>query len=115
MACPMLTMFDIDWRALLVPTESLAEIAVRGTCIYLILFLVIRFLPRRTMGEASTADILIIVLIADAVQNAMSGDYKTITEGLFLAAVIIGWAVIVDWLDHRFPDMHITAGKPILL
>ena len=108
-------MFEIDWSELFVPGGSIPGIVIRGTLVYLALFLVLRFLPRRTLGEASTSDILIIVLIADAVQNAMAGEYRSITEGLLLAVVIIGWAVLVDWLDHRFPHWNLTAGKPLAL
>jgi uncharacterized membrane protein YcaP (DUF421 family) len=108
-------MFEIDWSELFVPSGSLPGIVIRGTLVYLSLFLILRFLPRRTVGEASTSDILIIVLLADAVQNAMAGEYRSISEGLLLAIVIIGWAVAVDWLDHRFPHWNLTAGKPLLV
>jgi uncharacterized membrane protein YcaP (DUF421 family) len=108
-------MFDVDWSTLFKPSGSVAAIALRGTIVYLTLFLVVRFLPRRTLAQAGTSDILIIVLLADAVQNAMAGEYKSISEGLLLAGVIIGWALVIDWLDHRFPHWHLAAGAPKLL
>jgi uncharacterized membrane protein YcaP (DUF421 family) len=108
-------MFEVDWSALFIPAESLVEIVIRGTIIYVALFAVLRFLPRRTLSEASTSDILVIVLIADAVQNAMAGEYKSISEGLLLAGVILAWAVVIDWLDHRFPHWHLASGQPLLL
>jgi hypothetical protein len=40
------------------------------------------------VGGLVNADLLIVVLIADAVQNA--GGYRSITEGVALAAVIFG-------------------------
>lgn len=66
-------MFDLDWSTLLIPTESLVEIAIRGTVVYLVLFLAMRLLPRRTIGALGPSDLLVVVLIADAVQNAMAG------------------------------------------
>jgi len=108
-------MFDVDWSRLFVPSGSLAEILVRGTVIYLVLFLVMRFLPRRTLAQTSASDILIIVLIADAVQNGMGGEYHSITEGLALAAVIFGWTLVIDWLDQRFPHWHLSSGKELVL
>ena len=104
---------DIDWHQMLVPSSSVAEIVIRGTIIYLALFLTIRFLPRRTIGSMSASDLLIVVLIADAVQNGMSDDYKSVTEGLALAATIIAWATFIDWLDCRFPHWHLASGKEI--
>ena len=104
-------MLDIDWGAIFVPTESLAEIAIRGTVIYLVLFLVMRFLPRRTIGALGPSDLLVVVLIADAVQNAMAGGYQSLTEGLLLAAVIFGWATLIDYLDFRFPHLNIASAR----
>ena len=108
-------MLEIDWRELFVPSGSIISIAIRGTVIYLALFLVMRFLPRRTLGQASASDLLIVVLIADAVQNGMSNNYRSITEALVLAGVIIGWALAIDWLDHRFPRLYLSAGRELVL
>ena len=103
----------IDWQQIFVPSGSVLEIMIRGTVIYLVLFLTMRFLPRRTIGGMSASDLLIVVLIADAVQNGMSNDYKSVTEGIVLAATIIGWATFIDWLDFKFPHWHIASGTEV--
>jgi uncharacterized membrane protein YcaP (DUF421 family) len=43
-------------------------------------------------------DLLVIVLIADAAQNGMAGEYKSITEGVVLCVTIVGWSLLLDWL-----------------
>ena len=106
---------DIDWQSLFVPSGSLLEIFVRGTVVYVCLFLAMRFLPKREVGGMGPADILVIVLIADAVQNAMGGEYHSITEGLLLVATIFGWATAIDWIDYRFPRLHLAASQPKLI
>jgi uncharacterized membrane protein YcaP (DUF421 family) len=106
-------MFDVDWAKLFVPAISLLEIFFRGSVIYLLLFAVMRLLPRREVGGMGAADILVIVLIADAVQNGMSGEYKSITEALLLAGTIFFWASVIDWVDFRFPRLHLTGAGPI--
>jgi uncharacterized membrane protein YcaP (DUF421 family) len=108
-------MFDIDWGDLFIPGGSLLELVIRGSLIYLALFIVMRVIPRRTIGQASASDLLIIVLIADAVQNGMAAEYRSITEAAVLAGVIFGWALVIDWLDHRFPHWQLAAGKPLAL
>lgn len=108
-------MFDIDWGHLFSPTRSLAELFVRGTLIYLALFAAMRLLPRRTIGSMSASDLLVIVLISETVSNTLQGGADAITEGLVLAAVVIGWATFVDWLDYRFPDLHIAEARPLML
>lgn len=106
-------MFEIDWNQLFLPSASLAEIVVRGSVIYLILFAVMRFLPRRQVGGMSASDVLVIVLIADAVQQGMAGRAESITEALVLAGVIFTWAGIIDFLDDRFPHLHIAEPGPV--
>lgn len=95
-------LFQIDWNAVFVPTVSILEIILRGTLVYLLLFLILR-LVRREAGGLSIADVLVIVLIADASQNAMASDYKSITEGGILVATIVFWDYTLDWLGYRFP------------
>ena len=87
-----------EWFAL---TVSPWELIVRGTIVYLGLVLALRFLLRRDPGSMSTADILFIVLIADAAQNAMAGDYKSLGDGLVLVGTLVGWNVFLDWASYR--------------
>jgi len=106
-------MASVDWSKLFIPSGSLLEIVVRGTVMYLLLFAAMRILPRRQVGGLVSADLLIVVLIADAVQNAMAGGYESITEGVALAAVIFGWATVIDWLDFKFPRLHIASASAL--
>jgi len=43
----------------------------------------------------------VLLLIADAAQNGMASDYKSITDGVILVTTIIGWEYILDWLGFR--------------
>ena len=92
----------IDWRAVFLPTVSPVELVLRGSIIYLSLFFCFRFFRRET-GGIGIADLLLVVLVADAVQNAMASEYKSITEGLILVATIVSWNILLDWLGHRYP------------
>jgi hypothetical protein len=49
------------------------------------LFLLFRFFLRRDVGALGIADVLLLVLIAGASQNAMSGGYESIADGCLLA------------------------------
>lgn len=82
-------------------TVAPAELFLRGTLIYLGLVLCFRYLLRRDIGSMSTADLLFVVLIADAAQNAMAGEYKSIGDGAVLLGTLILWNVALDWLAYR--------------
>jgi uncharacterized membrane protein YcaP (DUF421 family) len=92
----------IDWQSAFVPTVSLLEVVLRGTFVYLLLFFVLRVL-RREAGALGISDLLVVVLIADAAQNAMSSEYKSLTEGAVLVGTIVLWDYSLDWLGYRFP------------
>lgn len=94
-------MFDVSWRALFALSVSPVELLVRGTAIYWFLFLIFRVVLRRNVGSVAIADVLLLVIVADAAQNAMAGDYKSITDGMVLVATLIGWNVLIDWLTFR--------------
>ncbi len=108
-------MATVDWQAMFIPSVSIFELIARGTLIYLLLFLFLRFLPRREVGGIGVADLLMIVLISDAAQNAMSSDYKSIPEGITLVLTILFWSYAVDWLDQKFPGLHLSGSPPLPL
>jgi uncharacterized membrane protein YcaP (DUF421 family) len=96
----------IDVAALFRLTVPVAEIVLRGSAIYVFLFLIFRFVIRRDVGSVGIADVLLLVLVADASQNAMAGEYTTVSEGLVLVSTLIGWNVLLDWLAFRYPAVR---------
>lgn len=103
------------WTALLSFSADPWEIVFRGTAIYWFLFVMFRGVLRRDTGAVGITDILLIVLIADAAQNAMAGDYKTVPEGMLLVATLVGWNVLADWASFRFPAMRRLLQPPPLM
>jgi uncharacterized membrane protein YcaP (DUF421 family) len=105
---------DVDWGALFVP-EAPVEMVVRGTAMYWFLFLLFRSIIRRRIGAVGIADILVLVIIADAAQNAMAGTYTSVTDGFILVATLIGWTVLNDWASYRFRVLQRLLEPPPLL
>jgi uncharacterized membrane protein YcaP (DUF421 family) len=105
----------MDWDRLFVPGGSLLELVIRGSLLYLALFVMLRLLPRRQLGSLGVSDMLVVVLIADAAQNGMAGEYTSITEGVLLVSVILFWDYAIDALDRRFPRLHLAMSPPKLL
>jgi uncharacterized membrane protein YcaP (DUF421 family) len=70
---------------------------------------------RREAGALSTADLLVVVMVADAAQNAMASDYHSVTEGVVLVGTIFAWNYGLDWLGYRFPAMQRLLNPPPLL
>lgn len=83
------------------PDVSLFEMVARGVVMYLAIFVLLRVLMRGRLGSMTTSDLLVLVIIADAAQNAMSSTYTSITDGIVLVATIIGMSVLFDWLGYH--------------
>jgi len=103
-----------DWAALFSFSVPVTEIVVRGSAMYLFLFALFRFVIRRDIGAVGLADLLILVIVADAAQNGMSGDSYSLVDGMLLVATLIGWNVLFDWLSYRFPAFRNFAESPPL-
>lgn len=106
----------INWGELFGLSVSPWELIIRGTAMYWFLFLIFRVIIRRDIGAVGIADILILVIVADASQNAMAGEYKTISDGMILVATLIGWNVALDWLSYLSPTFRrLAEPSPMLL
>jgi uncharacterized membrane protein YcaP (DUF421 family) len=93
-------MLGIDWREMFVPSGSLIELVLRASIMYLLILAGFRVF-RRDAGSMSVADVLVVVLIADAAQNGMAGEYRSITEGVVIVATLFVWDFALDWLAYH--------------
>ena len=106
---------SLDWGEIFGINVSPFELIIRGTAMYLFLFALFRVVVRRRVGAIGMADILILVIIADAAQNAMSGEYKSVTEGAILVGTILFWNLAIDWLNFRVPALRDWLEPPPML
>ena len=104
-----------DWGAMFGLSVSPVELIVRGIAMYLFLFVLFRVVIRRRVGAVGMADILVLVIIADAAQNGMSGEYKSVTDGAILVGTIVAWDYLIDWLNYHVPALRNWLEPPPLL
>lgn len=95
---------------------SALELIVRTTAVYLSLLAILRVLARREMGNFELPDLLLVVLVADGVQNGMAGEYTTVTGALIIAGTLFGWNYLLDYLTFRFAfARRLLQPKPLVL
>jgi len=105
----------VDWAGVFGLSVPPLELIVRGSAMYLLLFLLFRVVVRRRVGAVGMADILVLVIVADAAQNAMAGEYKSVTDGAILVGTILAWDMLIDWANWRFPALRGWLEAPPLL
>lgn len=92
-----------DLAALFGLSLPAGEIVLRGSAVYWFLFLLLRFVLRRDTGAMAISDVLLVVVIADAAQNAMAGEYTSITDGVLLVSTIAFWNYLLDRAAYHWP------------
>lgn len=103
------------WLKLFAPGDW-QELVLRGTAMYWFLFLVFRLLLRRDVSNIGVGDVLLLVLIADAAQNGMSGSYDSVTDGMVLIGTLVFWNMLIDWLGYKSEFLRkVLEPRPIEL
>ena len=88
------------------------ELVVRASAMYLGLYFLLRLTPNRESGHLGLSNLLLIVVLADAAQNGMAGEYQSVTEGMIVVATIVGWSVVMDWASYRYPKLRWLLRSP---
>lgn len=92
------------------------ELLLRGSVVYFVLFVLFRLSGKRQAGQMTPFDLLLLLIISNAVQNAMVGADTSIVGGLLVAVVLIVWNQALGWLtsrSRRFEDL--LEGRPVVL
>lgn len=96
--------------------RALFEIVVRAALVYVALMVMLRMAGKRELGQMSVFDLVVVLIIANAVQNAMVGSDTSLTGGLIAAATLILVNRLVNRVAFRISwiDRGLT-GSPTLL
>ena len=89
---------------------------LRACAVYFILLAMLRVSGKRSMGQFTPFDILLVVLLGNAVQNALLGADTSVGGGLLLAATLIALNWTVGLVSARSPKVERwVEGAPVLL
>jgi uncharacterized membrane protein YcaP (DUF421 family) len=101
---------------MLVLATPIFEVALRTSVVYLALYLGLRLAGKRELGQMTVFDFVLLLLIANAVQNAMVGADTSLAGGLVAAAILLLLNRLVAWLRLRSPGLReLLEGLPTIL
>src|SRR5438067_413393 len=96
--------------------HTLLDVAIRTSVIYLALLVGLRVTGKRQLGQMSTFDFVLLLIIANAVQNAMVGPDTSLAGGLVAAAVLMSWHWLINTARLRSRRLaKLIAGEGIML
>ncbi|HSX61641.1 MAG TPA: YetF domain-containing protein [Tahibacter sp.] len=97
-------------------SEPWWELLLRGSLVYLVLFALLRFSGKRQAGQMTPFDLLLLLIISNAVQNAMIGQDTSVLGGLIVAGVLVAWNNLLGWLTSRHRRIEaLLDGRPEVL
>lgn len=92
------------------------EILIRATVIYWFLWLLVRGTGKRSLGELTPLDMLVIVVLGDFVQQGVTQEDMSVTGAVLTVAVFVGWTVLSDALSRRSRAVaNVLDGAPVVI
>ena len=88
----------------------------RGVVMYFFLLVLFRIAGRRTLGQMTNFDLVLLLIISEATQNAMLGNDFSVTNGILVILTLVGIDIGLSLLKQHFPQVerHLE-GLPLVL
>lgn len=92
------------------------EFIVRGAVVFCILLLMVRLSGRRTVGQFTPFDLLVVMLLSEAVSGSLNAGDESLVGGLIVAATLVALNVSAAYLSSHSKTMSdMLDGSPVLL
>ena len=96
--------------------SSLPEIVLRTAVVYLFLVVILRVTGKREVGQMSILELIVILIISDAVQNSMVGENTTLWGGLIAVVTLFTLDYLLKFVSDRSRHVRkVVQGEPRLL
>ncbi|HZZ71376.1 MAG TPA: YetF domain-containing protein [Pirellulales bacterium] len=97
---------DIEWW----------QFPIRAVVVYIFLLMLLRLTGKRQVGQLSPFDLVLLLVLSNAVQNSMNGGDNSITGGLILAVSLVALNYLVSYLTFRSKRLEaLIEGRPVIL
>ena len=92
------------------------EFIARALIVYAFLLILLRITGKRQVGQLAPFDLVLLLVLSNAVQNSMNGGDNTVLGGIISAATLVGVNFLVGYLTFRSKKLEaLIEGRPIVL
>src|SRR5437764_7330638 len=92
------------------------EFILRGLIVYAFLLVLLRLTGKRQIGQLAPFDLILLLILSNAVQNAMNGGDNSVTAGLVSAGALIALNLTVGMATYRSKWLEgLIEGQPKIL
>ena len=92
------------------------EVILRGVIVYLFLIVLLRMTGKRQIGQMAPFDLVLLLVLSNAVQNAMNGGDNSVISGMISAVTLVGINWVVGLLTYKSKRLEaLVEGRPEVL
>jgi uncharacterized membrane protein YcaP (DUF421 family) len=92
------------------------DFVIRAVVVYVFLLVVLRLTGKRQVGQLAPFDLVLLLILSNAVQNSLNGSDNSITGGLISATTLVGLNWVVGWATFRSKYLEaLVEGRPLVL
>ena len=89
------------------------ELVIRSIAVYAFLIFILRISGKRQIGQMAPFDLVLLLILSNAVQNSMSGGDNSLIGGLLIAGVLVGVNFLVGYATYRSKKIEaLIEGRP---
>ncbi len=99
-----------------IPSIRVWELVVRAAIVYGFLLVLLRITGKRQVGQLAPFDLVLLLVLSNAVQNSMNAGDNSLTGGLVSAATLVGLNYLIGWITPRSKRVEaLVEGHPQVL
>lgn len=92
------------------------DIVLRATAMFFIVFLLLRLLGKRELGQMAPFEIVVLVVMGDLIQQGITHNDFSITGATLAIATFAFWGAVLGWLVYLFPRLkNPLEGEPRII
>lgn len=92
------------------------DLVLRAVAMFMFLFVLTRIIGKRELGSLQPFDLLLLIILGDALQQGMTQDDYSITGAVLIVGTFASLQVLLSWMSFRFPRTRpILEGEPIIV
>ncbi len=104
------------WHNMFVPELSVVEKILRPVLVYVFLVIIIRLAGRRELAQLNSFDLIVLLMLANTVQNATIGNDNSMVGGLIgVSALLLTNYLVVRFLYYHPQVDRLLEGGPTML
>lgn len=89
---------------------------LHAIAVYLFLLLVFRLAGKRTLAQATPFDVVLLLIISEAVQNALVGDDRSLTNAFLIVLTLVGTDIALSLSKNRIaPLARLLEDLPLVI